>query len=67
MEEVREGIQRVQSTGMQVELAPQNSYVRRLQHQLVEQHELHARSTGSDPNRRLVILAPASESDSDGE
>ncbi len=65
MEEAMEAIQRAQSTGQQVELAPQNSYVRRLQHQLVEQHELHARSTGSDPNRRLVILAPAAQTASE--
>jgi stage III sporulation protein SpoIIIAA len=67
MEEAMEGIQRAQDTGQQVELAPQNSYVRRLQHQLVEQHELQARSTGSDPNRRLVILAPVSDGDDDQE
>jgi len=58
LEEALEGIRRAQETHAQVELAPQNSYVRRLQHQLVEQHELNARSTGTDPNRRLVILAP---------
>jgi hypothetical protein len=58
MEEALEGIRRAQATHQQVELAPQNSYVRRLQHQLVEQHEMNARSTGTDPNRRLVILAP---------
>jgi hypothetical protein len=58
MEEALEGIRRVQSTGLQVELAPQNSYVRRMQHQLVERHEMNARSTGTDPNRRLVIFGP---------
>jgi stage III sporulation protein SpoIIIAA len=67
LEEAMEGIQRAQSTGQQVELAPQNSYVRRLQHQLVERHELNARSTGSDPNRRLVILAPSAGNDDDEE
>ena len=56
MEEALEGIRRARETRQQVELAPQNSYVRRLQHQLVEQHEMNARSTGTDPNRRLVIL-----------
>jgi stage III sporulation protein SpoIIIAA len=68
LEEALEGIRRAQQTHQQVELAPQNSYVRRLQHQLVEQHELSARSTGSDPNRRLVILAPdgGDGSDTDG-
>ncbi len=58
MDEALEGIRRVQSTGLQVELAPQNSYVRRMQHQLVERHEMNARSTGTDPNRRLVIFGP---------
>ena len=56
MEEALEGITRAQQTGQDVELAPQNAYVRRLQHQLVEQHELSARSTGTEPNRRLRII-----------
>ncbi len=58
LQEALEGVTRAQQTGGDVELAPQNSYVRRLQHQLVEQHELSARSTGDEPNRRLVILPP---------
>ncbi len=59
MQDVIEGIEQMQRTGDDVELTPQNSYVRRLQHQLVERHELSARSTGDEPNRRLVILRPA--------
>jgi predicted RNA-binding protein Jag len=55
LQEALEAITRVQQTHQAVELAPQNSYVRRLQHQLVEQHELLARSTGVEPNRRLQI------------
>ena len=43
----------------EVELSPQNAYVRRLQHQLVERHELTARSTGKEPNRRLRIYTTA--------
>jgi hypothetical protein len=58
LQEALEGITRAQQTRGDVELAPQNSYVRRLQHQLVEQHDLTARSTGDEPNRRLVILPP---------
>lgn len=58
LQETLEAISRAQRTGDVVELAPQNSYVRRLQHQLVEQHEMTARSTGDEPNRRLVILRP---------
>ena len=56
MQDVLEGIEQMQRTGDDVELTPQNAYVRRLQHQLVEQHDLSARSTGDEPDRRLVIL-----------
>ena len=61
LQETLEAIGRVQSTGQGVELAPQNAYVRRLQHQLVEQHELSAHSLGSEPNRRLRIVGPGDE------
>ncbi|MGE3538098.1 MAG: R3H domain-containing nucleic acid-binding protein [Candidatus Tectimicrobiota bacterium] len=38
-----------------VELAPQNNYVRRLQHQLAEQYGLVTESKGSEPYRHVVI------------
>ena len=38
-----------------VELSPQTSYVRRLQHQLAEQHRVQSRSTGLEPNRRVLF------------
>jgi len=56
LEEALEAVTRARQTTSDVELAPQNSYVRRLQHQLVERHDMTARSTGNEPNRRLVIL-----------
>jgi stage III sporulation protein SpoIIIAA len=56
LEEALEAVERARQTTSDVELAPQNSYVRRLQHQLVERHDMNARSTGNEPNRRLVIL-----------
>ncbi len=55
LQETLEGIRRAKATNAMVELSPQNAYVRRLQHQLVERHELTARSTGKEPNRRLRI------------
>src|SRR5436189_71549 len=55
LQETLEGISRAKTTNSMVELSPQNAYVRRLQHQLVERHELTARSTGKEPNRRLRI------------
>jgi hypothetical protein len=39
-----------------IELAPQNSYTRRLQHELAERSRLASRSTGHDPNRRVEIF-----------
>ncbi len=59
LEEALEGINRARQLGGEVELSPQNAYVRRLQHQLVGEHEMVARSTGEEPNRRLVILGPS--------
>jgi len=58
LREALEAITRVQQTRQTVELAPQNAFVRRLQHQLVEQHDLSAKSYGTEPNRRLRILGP---------
>ncbi len=60
LQETLEAIARAKSTNQTVELAPQNAYVRRLQHQLVERHELTARSTGKEPNRRLRIYGDVS-------
>ena len=34
---------------------PQSAYIRRLQHQLAEQHSLSSRSTGKEPYRRVRI------------
>jgi stage III sporulation protein SpoIIIAA len=59
LQETIEGIRRAKATNAMVELSPQNAYVRRLQHQLVERHELTARSTGKEPNRRLRIYTTA--------
>jgi stage III sporulation protein SpoIIIAA len=60
LQETLEAIARAKSTNQTVELAPQNAHVRRLQHQLVERHELTARSTGKEPNRRLRIYGDVS-------
>jgi predicted RNA-binding protein Jag len=38
-----------------VELAPQNNYVRRLQHRLAERYGLVSHSMGTEPYRRVVI------------
>jgi len=40
LQEAQEGIDRARQLGGEVDLSPQNAYVRRLQHELVEQHEM---------------------------
>jgi len=55
LREVEEAISEVMSAAQPVELSPQNSYVRRLQHQLIERYGLASESKGTDPFRRVVI------------
>ncbi len=38
------------------ELTPRNSFIRRLQHQLIDQHNLKSDSRGREPNRRVRVL-----------
>jgi stage III sporulation protein SpoIIIAA len=54
--EAQTAIDRVKATLLPVEISPQNAYIRRLQHQLVAENNLVARSTGKEPQRRLRIL-----------
>jgi stage III sporulation protein SpoIIIAA len=55
LRETEEAINQVLQTSAPVELAPQNTYIRRIQHQLAEQHNLASRSTGKEPYRRVRI------------
>jgi hypothetical protein len=57
--EAAAAIKTVKTTLRPVEIAPQNAYLRRLQHQLVAENDLSARSTGKEPQRRLrITLSP---------
>ncbi|HLE59670.1 MAG TPA: R3H domain-containing nucleic acid-binding protein [Candidatus Limnocylindria bacterium] len=56
LRETAEAIGLVQANGRPLELAPQNAYVRRLQHQLAERNNLMSRSRGTEPNRRVELL-----------
>jgi stage III sporulation protein SpoIIIAA len=56
LRETAEAIGLVQASGRPVELAPQNAYVRRLQHQMAERNALMSRSRGSEPNRRVELV-----------
>jgi hypothetical protein len=55
LRETEEAIAHVLDTSAPVELSPQSAYIRRLQHQLAEQHSLSSRSTGKEPYRRVRI------------
>ncbi|MCC6728125.1 MAG: AAA family ATPase [Chthonomonadales bacterium] len=56
LREAEEGAAYAAENGEPVELAPQNSYVRRLQHQLLQKHNLLSESVGVEPRRRVRIL-----------
>jgi len=56
LREAEEGVKRAKENGEAVELRPQNSYVRRLQHQAVEKLELLSESVGVEPRRRVRIM-----------
>jgi hypothetical protein len=55
MREVEEAIQQVLRSKKTTELSPQNAYIRRLQHQAVEDAGLYSESVGEEPRRRLRI------------
>jgi hypothetical protein len=61
MAEAAAAIRQVKATLRPVEISPQNAYLRRLQHQLVAENELSARSTGKEPQRRLRITPSPEE------
>jgi stage III sporulation protein SpoIIIAA len=55
LREVEDGIDEVLDQNHPVELSPQNNYLRRLQHQVVERYGLASESKGDEPYRRVVI------------
>jgi hypothetical protein len=55
LRETEAAITQVLETSAPIELSPQSAYIRRLQHQLAEQHNLASRSTGKEPYRRVRI------------
>jgi stage III sporulation protein SpoIIIAA len=54
--EAEEAIAQVIEGQKTVELSPQNSYLRMLQHQLAERYKLSSKSTGREPRRRVKIF-----------
>jgi hypothetical protein len=56
MREAEEAVYQVLLDSRAVELTPQTSYVRRMQHQLAERYRVQSRSTGLEPNRRVRLF-----------
>lgn len=56
LREAEEAVYQVLLDSRAIELSPQTSYVRRMQHQLAEKYRLQSRSTGLEPNRRVRIF-----------
>jgi stage III sporulation protein SpoIIIAA len=55
IKEVEEAIERFHQINEPIELLPQNSYIRRIQHQIIEKHGLRSESLGVEPFRRIRI------------
>ena len=55
LREVEDAIEKVRNTKRSIDLNPQNSYIRRLQHQKVDEAGMHSESVGDEPKRRLRI------------
>jgi hypothetical protein len=54
LKEAEDAISRVWEFDGPVELNPQNSYLRRLQHELASRYNVKSVSIGQEPNRRVV-------------
>lgn len=55
LQEAEGGIVQVQRNLAPIELSPQNSYIRRLQHELIQEHGLLSESSGKAPFRRVIV------------
>ena len=56
IQEAEEAVARISDGSPAVELSPQNSYLRMLQHQLADRYGLKSQSIGREPHRRVQIF-----------
>ena len=56
LREVEDAIEILNETGEPQELSPHTSFLRRLQHQLIEKYDLSSESIGTEPYRRVRIF-----------
>jgi len=58
LDETRDALEQISSgERTSVQLSPQESYVRRLQHEMAREANLLSRSSGNDPQRRVTIYS----------
>jgi len=55
LDEAEEAVEQVKEGEEAIELSPQSSYIRRLQHLIAQRSDLDSHSFGRDPNRRVRI------------
>ncbi len=56
MNEAMYAIEQVKNGKPEMDLSPQNAFIRRLQHLLAERHEVTSMSSGREPGRRVKIV-----------
>ena len=56
LDEAKAAINKILAGAEHVELSPQNQHIRKLQHELVEQHNMTSKSVGEGNNRHLRIV-----------
>ena len=56
LKEAEEAADKVMEKQQSVELSPQSAYIRRLQHLIAERNNLLSKSSGKDPDRRVMIF-----------
>ena len=61
LQEAQDAVEHVWDGEPYVELNPQRSYVRRLQHQLASRYNLRSQSIGREPERRVTVSRALSE------
>ena len=55
LDEAKNAIEEVIKEGKDIELNPQNQQIRKLQHELIEQHNLSSESIGEEESRHVII------------
>ena len=56
LDEAKSAINKILAGAEHIELQPQNQQIRKLQHELVEQHNLTSKSVGEGSQRHLKIV-----------